>query len=108
MFPGFAQKCAEPDKTGPVIVYRASEPVVAAVSSGFSLWPSVKNATAMFDPVHLRARAQLCFAIADLMSDPADAERVRLAAQQYAARAERVERDWSDEEGARPLRKASG
>jgi hypothetical protein len=62
----------------------------------------------MFDPVHLRARAQLCFAIADLMSDPADAERVRLAAEQYATRAERAERDRPDDERARPLHKASG
>jgi hypothetical protein len=61
----------------------------------------------MFDPVHLRAQAQLCFAIADLMSDPADAKRVRQAAEQYASRAERVERKRADE-GEGGLRKASG
>jgi hypothetical protein len=63
----------------------------------------------MFDPTHLRAQAQLCFAIADLMSDPADAERVRLAAEQYLLRAEKAERERADEGVApRPARQASG
>jgi hypothetical protein len=64
----------------------------------------------MFDPTHLRAQAQLCFAIADLMSDPADAERVRLAAEHYVSRAEKAERERADDEGAAPqaVRKASG
>jgi hypothetical protein len=47
----------------------------------------------MFDTTHLRAQAQLCFAIADLMSDPADADRVRQTAQKYVSRAEKAERE---------------
>jgi hypothetical protein len=64
----------------------------------------------MFDPTHLRAQAQLCFAIADLMSDPADAERVRSAAEQYASRAEKAERELANQDrvASRPARKASG
>jgi hypothetical protein len=63
----------------------------------------------MFDPTHLRAQAELCFAIAELMSDPADAERVRLAAEQYVSRAERAERERANQDQAalRPTRKAS-
>jgi hypothetical protein len=53
----------------------------------------------MFDPTHLRAQAQLCFAIADLMSDPADAERVRSAAEKYVSRAEKAERERANHEG---------
>jgi hypothetical protein len=65
----------------------------------------------MFDPTHLRAQAQLCFAIADLMSDPADAERVRSAAEQYVSRAEKAERERAadhEEVAAPPTRKARG
>jgi hypothetical protein len=64
----------------------------------------------MFDSTHLRAQAQLCFAIADLMSDPADAERVRSAAEQYVSRAEKAERERADHEevAAPPARKARG
>jgi hypothetical protein len=50
----------------------------------------------MFDSAHLRAQAELCFAIADLMSDPADAERVRLTAEQYVSRAEKAEQESTE------------
>ena len=70
--------------------------------------PPKANETAMFDPAHLRAQAQLCFAIADLMSDPSDAERVRSAAEQYVSRAEKAERERGEEERAvRPTHKTS-
>jgi hypothetical protein len=50
----------------------------------------------MSDPAHLRAKAQLCSAIADLMSDPADANTARHTAEQYASLAEKAERDRAD------------
>jgi hypothetical protein len=72
--------------------------------------PALKRTseTAMFDPAHLRAQAQLCFAIADLMSDPSDAERVRSAAEQYVSRAEKAEQEQGKGEGAvRPTHRTS-
>lgn len=54
----------------------------------------------MADVAHLRAQAQLCFAIAELMSDPADAKLARVAAEQYACRAEKAEREQAAGEPA--------
>ena len=50
----------------------------------------------MSDPAHFRAKAQLCSAIADLMSDPADANTARHTAEQYASMAEKAERERAD------------
>jgi len=64
----------------------------------------------MSDPAHLRAKAQLCSAIAELMSDPADANMARQTAEQYASLAEKAEREWVDRQaiGMRSAGKASG
>ena len=64
----------------------------------------------MSDPAHLRAKAQLCSAIAELMSDPADATTARQTAEQYAALADKAEQERSDQQrlGSRDARKASG
>jgi hypothetical protein len=63
----------------------------------------------MSDPAHLRAKAQLCSAIADLMSDPADATMARRTAEQYASLADKAEQEWSDQQTLTPqgARKAS-
>ena len=45
----------------------------------------------MLDPAYLRAQAELCFAIADLMSTPEDARLARIAAEHYVSRAEKAE-----------------
>jgi hypothetical protein len=47
----------------------------------------------MIDAMYLRRQAQLCFAIADLMSNPADAKLARLAAETYEQRAEKADRE---------------
>ena len=64
----------------------------------------------MSDPAQLRAKAQLCSAIADLMSDPADANTARHTAEQYASLAEKAERERADQQdiAARSAGKASG
>jgi hypothetical protein len=66
--------------------------------------------TQMSDPAHLRAKAQLCSAIAELMSDPADANMARQTAEQYASLAEKAERERADQQrvAAQGGRKASG
>ena len=43
----------------------------------------------MMNAAHLRAQAELCFAIAKLMSAPVDAEVARLAAERYVRRADK-------------------
>ena len=94
------------------MVYIGAKEAVHSATSAQARSPALKitNETAMFDPTHLRAQAQLCFAIADLMSDPADADRVRMAAEQYVTRAEKSERERVGHEGvvAPPSRKARG
>ena len=64
----------------------------------------------MSDPAQLRAKAQLCSAIADLMSDPADATTARVKAEQYAWLAEKAERERTDRQdiATRSAGKASG
>jgi hypothetical protein len=64
----------------------------------------------MSDPAHLRAKAQLCSAIADLMSDPADATTARHTAEQYASLAEKAERERADQQrmSTQSAGKASG
>jgi hypothetical protein len=64
----------------------------------------------MSDPAHLRAKAQLCSAIAELMSDPADANTARQTAEQYTSMADKAERERSDQQrlATRGARKASG
>lgn len=46
---------------------------------------------ATVDPIYLRRQAELCLAIAGLMSSPADAKVARQAADQYLHRAEQAE-----------------
>ena len=64
----------------------------------------------MSDPAHLRAKAQLCSAIAELMSDPADANMARQTAEQYASLAEKAEQERADRQAIAPRTagKASG
>jgi hypothetical protein len=66
--------------------------------------------TQMSDPAHLRAKAQLCSAIAELMSDPADANMARQTAEQYASLAEKAEQERADQQAIAPRSagKASG
>jgi hypothetical protein len=85
----------EPYRMRVVDLHRAKEAVNSAPGLG-ALRPPKTNETAMFDPAHLRAQAQLCFAIADLMSEPSDAERVRSAAERYVSRAEKAERNLGE------------
>jgi len=59
----------------------------------------------MLDPAYLRRQAELCFAIAELMTNPVDAKLARLAAEQYARRAEHAEQEQA---AARSSGKASG
>jgi hypothetical protein len=93
-----------------VVLYRVKEAAYPAMSSGCS--PAQINKrmeTRMSDPAHLRAKAQLCSAIADLMSDPADANTARQTAEQYASQAEKAERERADQQRlATRTRKASG
>jgi len=49
----------------------------------------------MMNAAHLRAQAKLCFAIADLMSAPADGQVARSAAERYIRLAEKAEKDLS-------------
>ena len=56
----------------------------------------------MSDPAHLRAKAQLCSAIAELMSDPADANMARQTAEQYSSLAEKAERERVDQQAIAP------
>ena len=64
----------------------------------------------MSDPAHLRAKAQLCSAIAELMSDPADANMARQTAEQYASLAEKAEQERTHRQAIAPRSagKASG
>jgi hypothetical protein len=56
----------------------------------------------MIDAAYLRAQAELCFAIADLMSSPEDARLARMAAEQYVSRAEKAaEQERTDASSAR-------
>ena len=47
----------------------------------------------MMDAAHLRAQAELCFAIAELVSDRAAANQACLAAEQYVRRAGQAEQE---------------
>ena len=47
----------------------------------------------MVEAAYLRRQAELCFAIAELMSDPADATLAREAAEQYVQRAKKAEEE---------------
>lgn len=47
----------------------------------------------MMDAAYLRAQAELCFAIAELVSDRAAANLACLAAQQYRRRADKAEQE---------------
>jgi hypothetical protein len=47
----------------------------------------------MVDAAYLRRQAELCFAMAELLSNPVDARHARLAAEQYAQRARNAEQE---------------
>jgi hypothetical protein len=47
----------------------------------------------MTDAAHLRRQAELCLAIAELLSNPVDAKHARSAAEQYAQRARNAEQE---------------
>jgi hypothetical protein len=50
----------------------------------------------MPNATHLRRRAELCFAIAQVLSHPADAKVARQTAEQYVRRAENTEKEQID------------
>jgi hypothetical protein len=50
----------------------------------------------MIDAAYLRRQAELCFAIAALMSDPKDARVARLAGDRYLHRAQNTKQDSHD------------
>jgi hypothetical protein len=53
----------------------------------------LKERTDMTDAAHLRRQAELCLAIAELLSNPVDAKHARSAAEQYAERARDAEKE---------------
>jgi hypothetical protein len=53
----------------------------------------LKERTDMTDAAHLRRQAELCLAIAELLSNPVDAKHARSAAEQYAQRARNAEQE---------------
>ncbi len=52
-----------------------------------------KERTDMADAAYLRRQAELCFAMAELLSNPIDAKHARSAAEQYAQRARYAEQE---------------
>jgi hypothetical protein len=50
----------------------------------------------MLNAAHLRRQAELCFAIAEVLSNPVDAKLARQAAEQYERRAENAEQEQID------------
>jgi hypothetical protein len=67
--------------------------------------PTETNEIEMVDPAYLRRQAELCFALAQLMTSTVDSKLARLAAEQYARRAENAEQEQSAD---RSSGKASG